>query len=239
MRRRGVREARETAMDAVAASIAHEVNQPLGAVVSNSEAALLWLKKKPPDIGEVQRALEDVVNAGHRASDVIGSVRTMFAKNLRGRVRLPLNNIVQDVLAMVDGDLRTHRISVSTELREGLPQLLVDRGQLQQVFLNLMTNAIEAMSFVADRSRRLAIKSDFVPESSGIVVTIEDTGTGIHPKDKDRIFESFYTTKGTGTGMGLTICRSIIESHGGSLEASANSPHGTIFRVTLPGAASE
>ena len=134
---------------------------------------------------------------------------------------------------MLEIDLRMHGVSVSTELREGLPTTLVDRGQLQQVFLNLVTNAIEAMT-VTDRVRSLRMTSDNNSESSGIVVTVEDTGTGIDKQSKDRIFETFFTTKATGTGMGLAICRSIIESHGGSLEVSANNPYGTIFYVALP-----
>jgi signal transduction histidine kinase len=135
---------------------------------------------------------------------------------------------------MVDIDLRTQRVSVSTELREGLPQLLADRGQLQQVFLNLIMNAIEAMRSVTDRARLLRIRSDNIQESSSVLVTIEDSGTGIERKDKDRIFEPFFTTKSTGTGIGLSVCRSIVEAHGGSLRASANNPHGTIFYVALP-----
>ena len=135
---------------------------------------------------------------------------------------------------MVDIDLRTQRVSVSIELREGLPQLLADRGQLQQVFLNLIMNAIDAMRSVTDRVRLLRIRSDNGQESSSVLVTIEDSGTGIEKNDKDRIFEPFFTTKSTGTGVGLAICRSIVEAHGGSLRASPNNPHGTIFYVALP-----
>jgi signal transduction histidine kinase len=135
---------------------------------------------------------------------------------------------------MVEVDLRMHGISVSTELREGLPQLLVDRGQLRQVFLNLIMNAIEAMRSVADRVRLLRITSRVILDSSGVQVTVEDSGTGISEHSKDRIFETFFSTKSTGTGLGLPICRSIIESHGGSIQLSSNSPHGTIFLVSLP-----
>jgi signal transduction histidine kinase len=135
---------------------------------------------------------------------------------------------------MVELDLRNHRVSVTTELRDGLPQLLADRGQLQQVFLNLIMNAIEAMGSVTDRARVLRVSSDIIQEPSGISVAVEDSGTGIKGEDKDLIFEPFFTTKSTGTGIGLSICRSIIESHGGSLRVSANKPYGTIFQVTLP-----
>jgi signal transduction histidine kinase len=135
---------------------------------------------------------------------------------------------------MVEIDFRRQGVSVSTALREGLPQLLVDRGQLQQVFLNLIMNAIEAMSPITDRVRSLRITSDINSECSNVLITIEDSGTGIDMEDKDRIFETFFSTKSTGTGMGLTICRTIIESHGGSLGASANNPCGTIFHIVLP-----
>ena len=193
-----------------------------------------WLASATPDLDEARAALSDIVNDGHRASEVIGGIRSMFKKDAHGRLLLSVNDLVREVLTMVDLDLRTQRVSVTTDLREGLPQLLADRGQLQQVFLNLIMNAIEAMRSVTDRARVLRIRSDIIQESSNVLVTVEDSGTGIEGKDKDRIFEPFFTTKSTGTGIGLTICRSIIESHGGSLRASANNPYGTIFQVTLP-----
>jgi signal transduction histidine kinase len=233
VRQRGVREARQIAMDAMAASIAHEVNQPLSAIVTNASAALRWLTNKTPDLDRARAALERVVSAGHRAGEVIGSVRAMFKSEVRGRVWLNINDLVREVLKVLEVDLRMQGVSVSTELREGLPKILVDRGQLQQVFLNLVTNAIEAMT-VTGRVRSLRITSDINSKSSGVVVTVEDSGAGIDKQNKDRIFETFFTTKATGTGMGLTICRSIIESHDGSLMVSANNPYGTIFHVVLP-----
>jgi signal transduction histidine kinase len=168
-------------------------------------------------------------------SERIGGIRTMFKKDAHGRLLLGANDLVREVLAMVDLDLRNQRVSVTTDLCNNLSQLLADRGQLHQVFVNLIMNAIEAMGSVTDRARVLRIKSDISPESSDVVITVEDTGMGIADKDKDRIFEPFFTTKSTGTGIGLSICRSIIESHGGNLRASANKPYGTIFQVTLPG----
>jgi signal transduction histidine kinase len=135
---------------------------------------------------------------------------------------------------MPDVDLLTQRVALSTELREGLPPLPADRGQLQQVFLNLFMNAVEAMRSVTDRERRLRVSSDVIQESFGVLVIIEDCGIGIDEKDRDRIFEPFFTTKSTGTGIGLTICRSIIESHNGTLRVSANKPYGTVFHVALP-----
>jgi signal transduction histidine kinase len=231
---RGAREARHIAMDAMAASIAHEINQPLAAMVTNAHAALRWLGNRTPDLDEVRMALEGVVSAGDRASGVIGSVRAMFKKDVHGRAIVSANELVREVLTSVVVDLRSHQISVSTDLRDELPQLLADRGQLQQVFLNLIMNAIEAMRAVTGRARLLRIKSEVIHGSSSVLLTVEDSGTGLQAKDEERIFEPFFTTKSTGTGIGLTICRSIIESHGGSLRASANSPHGTIFHVTLP-----
>jgi C4-dicarboxylate-specific signal transduction histidine kinase len=223
-----------TTMGQMAASIAHEITQPLAAIVANSSAGLRWLGREPPHVDEARAALNDIVADGHRASDVIASIRTMFKKDSHERTLVDLNELIRDVLAIVDADLRTQRVSVSTELRDGLPQVLADRVQIQQVFLNLILNAAEAMASVTDRTRLLQIKSD-IHDTSGTLVTVEDSGTGISVKDRDRIFDSFFTTKSTGMGMGLSICRSIIESHDGRLWASANNPYGTIFHVALPG----
>jgi signal transduction histidine kinase len=234
MRRRAAREARQIAMDAMAASIAHEVNQPLAAMVTNANAALRWLTNAAPDLDEARASLGHIVNARHRAGEVIGGIRSMFKKDARGRILLGTNDLVREILTMVDLELRNQRVLVATNLRDGLPQVFADRGQLQQVFLNLIMNAIDAMGSVTDRARVLRVNSDLVQESSDVVVTVEDTGTGIASEDKDRIFDSFFTTKSAGTGIGLSICRSIIESHGGSLQASANKPYGAIFQVTLP-----
>jgi signal transduction histidine kinase len=234
MRQRGEREARQTAMDAMAASIAHEVNQPLGAIALNSQTALFLLAKTPPDIEEARAALESIVSDSVRGSEVIASLRAMFKKDVHGRVWFSVNDLVREVLTTVEVELRTQRVSVATDLHDGIPRLLADRGQLQQVFLNLIMNAIEAMRSITDRARRLRIRSDIIQGSSGVLVTVEDSGIGIDGKDKARIFEPFFTTKSSGTGIGLTICRSIIESHGGTLRASSNKPHGTIFHVALP-----
>ena len=171
-------ESRQMAMDAMAASIAHEVKQPLAAMVTNADAALRWLTNKTPDLDEARAALKGIVDAGHRAAEVIGGVRVMFKKDLHGRALFSVNDVVREVLTMVDIDLRTQRVSVSIELREGVPQLLADRGQLQQVFLNLIMNAIEAMRPVTDRARLLRIKSDNIRQPSSVLVTIEDFWDG-------------------------------------------------------------
>jgi signal transduction histidine kinase len=233
MKKRGEREARQIAMDAMAASIAHEVNQPLSAIALNSQAALLFLAKAPPNLDEARAALAGIASDSARASAVIASLRAMFKKDVHGRAWIDVNDLLRDVLTMVDVELRTQRVSVSTDLQDGIPQLLADRGQLQQVFSNLILNAIEAMRSVTDRARLLRVTTD-IQESSGVLIAIEDSGAGIDGKDKDRIFEPFFTTKPSGTGIGLTICRSIIESHAGTLRAAANKPFGTVFHVALP-----
>ena len=153
-------------MDAMAASIAHEINQPLAAMVANGNAGLRWLERATPDVDEARAAFTRIVNDGRRASEVIAGIRAMFKKDIHGRARLSVNDLVREVLAMIDLDLRSQRVSVSLELREGLPQLLADRGQLQQVFLNLMVNALDAMRPVTGRARVLRIRSDIIPASS-------------------------------------------------------------------------
>jgi signal transduction histidine kinase len=234
VRQRADRQARQIAMEAMAASIAHEINQPVAAMVINANAGLRWLTNATPDLDEARASLKHIVDDGHRAGEVIGGVRSMFKKGAHGRLLLDTNDLVREVLAMVELDLRSHGVSVTTDLGNGIPQLLADRGQLQQVFLNLIMNAIEAMNSVTNRARLLRVSSNIIEEPSGVAVTIEDSGPGIAGEDKDRIFEPFFTTKSTGTGIGLSICRTIIESHGGDLEVSANKPHGTTFQVTLP-----
>jgi signal transduction histidine kinase len=199
MRQRGERNAQQIAMDAMAASIAHEVNQPLSAIALGSQTALRFLEMTPPNIDEARVSPEAIVNDSVRGSEVIASLRAMFKKGAHGRAWLDVNDLLREVLTMVDVDLRAQRVTTSTELRESLPRLRADRGQLQQVFLNLTMNAIEAMHPVSDRVRLLRVRSDIVQDSSGVLVTIEDSGTGIDKKDKDRIFEPFFTTKSTGS----------------------------------------
>jgi signal transduction histidine kinase len=234
IRQRGNREARQIAMDAMAAAIAHELNQPLAAVSINANTGLRWLASDAPDLDEVKSALNGVVRAGQRAIEVIASVRAMFRPEIRGRTKISINDLIREVITMVDVDLRAQRVAVSTELPDGLSQLLADRGQLQQVLLNLITNAIQAMRPVNDRPRVLSVRSRPLSDSPGVQVAVEDSGVGIEAKDKDRIFEPFFTTKATGTGIGLAICRSIVESHGGALRVSSKPSGGTIFQIDLP-----
>ena len=234
MRQRNERQARQIAMDAMAASIAHEIRQPLASIVLNGETALHCLTGKTSKLDEARDALRQLVDDSLRASAVISGIRSMFQKGARGQTLLDVNELVRETLKMVDLDLRTYGISVKTDLHNGGLQLSGDRGQLQQVFLNLISNAIEAMNSVTDRARNLQVRTNIVQESSDVVVTVEDSGTGLRGEDKGRIFEPFFTTKSTGTGVGLTICRVIIESHDGSLVVLPNKPYGAIFEVTLP-----
>jgi signal transduction histidine kinase len=232
VRQRGAREAREAAMNTMAASIAHEIRQPIGAMVTNASASSRWLRNNPPNLHEALLALDRIVSSGHRAGDVITSLRTMFKKDSHRRLSFDISELVQEVLTSLELDLRTQQVSVTTQLSVDVPPLVGDRGQLQQVFLNLMVNAIEAMG--TSRARMLRVSSDTIQHSSGVMVSIADSGPGIKAEDKDSIFEPFFTTKIGGTGIGLAICRSIVEAHGGTLAVFANKPNGTIFRVTLP-----
>lgn len=234
VQRRGARQARQIAMDAMAASLGHEIRQPLTAVLVNAEAGGRQLERAEPDLEEVHAAFSDIVTEGRRIREIIGSVRTMFKKSTHDRQVLDVNRVVRDVLATVDVELRQQRVIVKTELDSDLPPVLADSGQLHQVFLNLITNALEAMAGITDRPSVLRVTSGVVAGSSDIAVTVEDTGVGIEDKDIGRIMEPFFSTKFTGAGVGLTVCQVIIAAHGGSLFVCANEPHGTIFRVTLP-----
>jgi signal transduction histidine kinase len=234
MRQGYEREAWQTAMDAMAASIVHEMKQPLGAIVANGGVGLLWLARSPPDLDELSATLKSIVSDGLRVSEMITSMRSMFKKDVSGRTLLDINVLVTDVLKMIELDLRIRGVSVATELREGLPRLFADRGQIRQVLLNLIMNGMEAMDSITDRARQLRITSDVVEESAGVMITIEDFGLGIDPKDTERIFEPFYTTKSQGMGIGLSICRSIVEAHGGRLVAESDRLHGLLLRISLP-----
>jgi C4-dicarboxylate-specific signal transduction histidine kinase len=234
LRRRSSREGRQIAMDAMAASVAHEVNQPIAAMTFNSEAALLLLEQKPPNLDEARAALEAIVADGARAGAVVAGLRAMFKRDTHQRVRIDVNELLQDVLKIVDTEIRSQQLLVSTELAGSIGRVFADRAQLQQVFLNLFVNAIEAMRGITDRARVLQIKSDVIQGKSGILVTVGDSGPGIDSKDKTRILEPFFSTKATGTGIGLAICKSIIEAHGGHIRVSDNHPRGAIFHVALP-----
>ena len=215
------------------ASIAHEVNQPLGAMVTDANAALRWLTNKTPDLDEALLALRRIVKGGHRASDVIKSARGMFKKQDQDKEPIDLNALIQDVLGLMRVELQTQEILVETELSSSLPLVLGNKGQLQQVMLNLIKNASDAMDTNSDRARVLAVKS-IAPDPDDVRLSVEDSGTGVDPKDVDRIFDPLFTTKSQGMGMGLSICRSIIEAHSGRMWVSSGASHGAIFNIQLP-----
>jgi C4-dicarboxylate-specific signal transduction histidine kinase len=217
----------------MAASIAHELNQPLAAIVTNGNAGLRWLAKATPDFDEVRAALQRIVSDGHRASQLIGTIRSMFKKDGQKKAPVDVNQLIQEVLGLMQGELQNQQVSLQTELEAQPIQVSGDRVQLQQVILNLITNAIDAMGSVTEHPRVLRVRSE-TDESDAVVITVEDSGAGIDPKGTDRIFDMFYTTKSHGMGIGLAICRSIIEAHGGRISASSGNPHGSVFQVVLP-----
>lgn len=219
------------------ASIAHEVSQPLTAMLANANAGLRWLTNKTPNLDEAHAALKRVVGDGLRAAEVIGSVRMMFKKDSQEKAPVDLNNLIRDVLDLLRGDLQTQGIVVQAGLSTQLPLVRGDSGQLQQVIFNLVRNAADAMDSVSGRARILRVKSA-IHDPDGVLVSVEDSGTGIDPKDIDRIFDSFFTTKSQGMGMGLSICRSTVEAHGGRIWASSGIHHGSILKVQLPAAPS-
>ncbi len=227
------RVARLTTMGELAASIAHEINQPLAAVVANGNAAIRWLDRATPDIDEAKVALKGIVKEGNRASEVIGRIRAMLRHRKPEHVSLDINDTIREVLALAMSALKSRDIAVQTELPAELPPALGDRVQLQQVIMNLVMNGADAMGSVADRPRILRIGSQ-VAESGGVLITVKDSGTGIDEKIQHRIFDPLFTTKSTGMGMGLSICRSIVEAHGGRLWASPGTPCGTDFQFTIP-----
>jgi PAS domain S-box-containing protein len=228
---------RQTTVGAMTASIVHEVNQPLAAIVANANAGLRWLARAEPDVDEVRSLLKRIVSDGHRASGVIVSIRSMFGKDRCEMSPVCVNDLIGEVLALVHGELESHQISLQHEIFDGLPRVMAERVQLQQVLLNLIMNAVEAMISITDRERVLAVQSR-VCEPDHVLITVEDSGTGIDPSEMDRIFDAFFTTKTQGMGMGLSICRSIIEAHGGLLWASARSPWGSMFCMKLQSIAS-
>ena len=227
------RVARTTTMGEMAASIAHEINQPLAAIVNNASASLRWLGQEPPNVKRARSVLERVVGDAARASEVISSIRGMLAKGSQERVQLDVNDLIREVLTFVRADLRHHRVAVRAELAEGLPRISGVRIQLQQVLLNLIANAVESMASVEHRARVLTVRSQKIGDNDTLI-TVEDTGTGIDQSDLERVFEPFFSTKPEGMGMGLSICRSIVEAHGGRIAASPAQDGGSVFQVILP-----
>ena len=227
------RAAKISTMGEMAASIAHEINQPLAAIVNNANASLRWLSQDPPNVTRARSVLERVVGDGARASEVISSIRSMLEKSGQDWTPLDVNDLIREVMAFVRADLRSHGIAVQTELAEVLPLVSAVRIQLQQVLLNLIANAAESMVAVEDRARVLTVRSQKT-DGCDILIAVEDSGTGLSQTDNERIFEAFFSTKREGMGMGLSICRSIVEAHGGRITASPAGPCGSVFIVSLP-----
>jgi PAS domain S-box-containing protein len=225
--------ARRTMVTAMTASIAHEINQPLAAMAANGSAGLRWLARTEPDLDEVRKALERIVENGNRAGDIIANIRGLFRKDDQNREPLNVNDLVHDVFALTKGELERRRIVLRSELGKDVPKILGERVPLQQVLLNLIVNAAEAMSSPMDCKPLVSVRTE-IHDLRDVLISVTDCGTGIDPKDMDRIFEAFFTTKPEGMGMGLSICRSIVEAHGGRLWAAPSVPHGSVFHVQLP-----
>ena len=221
---------RVTAMGQLAASISHEVMQPITAGINNTEAALHWLDAE--NLAEVREALGHAVREGNRAIDVIGRIRALIKKAPPRKDALDINEAIREVVGLTRGEAVKNNISVQTQLAEGLPRIQGDKVQLQQVILNLIINAVEAMSSVPEDSRKLLISAR--KDVGGVVVVVQDSGPGLSPESLDRLFDAFYTTKASGMGMGLSICRSIVEAHGGQIWASRDVGPGATFQLTLP-----
>jgi PAS domain S-box-containing protein len=224
---------RLTTMGEMTASIAHEINQPLGAIVASGSAGLRWLASATPDLEEARASFRRIVNDGNRASQVITGIREMLKKGNDTKEALDINELVREVLGFAHGEIESERIVVRTELKENLSPVLVDRVQLQQVVLNLVKNGIDAMATLNGRARILKLRSE-QNGLAGVTLTVEDAGTGIDKSIVGHIFDAFFTTKTHGMGMGLSICRSIVVAHGGQLLVSSGDPYGSVFRLNLP-----
>ena len=215
------------------ASIAHEVNQPLAAIVTNSNACLRWLGGTTPNFPEAGQGVERIIKDGYRASDVISRVRTLVKKAPPRKELVDLNEVIVEVSALAQSEARENNVLLKHALAGDLSPVLGDRVQLQQVILNLIINGLESMAKVNEGERELSVSSG-TNESGDLIVAVRDSGAGLDPVDFERVFDAFFTTKPEGMGMGLAICRTIIESHGGRLWATANSPYGAVFQFTLP-----
>ena len=223
---------RVTTMGELTASLAHEVNQPIAAAVTDANTCLRWLTRDQPDLEEAREAASRVVKDATRAAEIISRIRLLFKKGTPQRELVDVNEVIREMIVLLRSEATRYSISVRTELAADLPQVMGDRVQLQQVLMNLMINGIDAMKEV-DGTRELAIKSQRA-EDEQLMVSVSDTGVGLPPQQADQIFNAFFTTKPHGTGMGLRISRSIVESHGGRLWAADNSPRGASFHLTLP-----
>jgi C4-dicarboxylate-specific signal transduction histidine kinase len=218
-------------MGQLSASIAHEVNQPIAAVLMNAGTAARWLARQPPNLEEVGKAIDHIIKDGKRAADVASRIRNFSQKPPAQNGVVEINEAILEIMGLTRVATSEHSVLVKMQLSDGLPPIGGDRVQLQQVILNLIMNAIEAMSEVTEGSRELLITSEAGPGS--VLVAVSDSGPGL-PANPEHLFEAFYTTKSSGLGMGLAICRSIVQNHGGRLRATPNEPHGAVFCMLLP-----
>jgi C4-dicarboxylate-specific signal transduction histidine kinase len=223
---------RVTTMGELAASLAHEVNQPIAAAVTDANTCLRWLTREEPDLGEAREAASRMVRDASRATEIIGRIRSLFKKGVSQREPVDVNEIIRGMIELLRSEAARYSIAMRTDLSENLPPIMGDRVQLQQVLMNLMINSIEAMKDMSG-PRELSIKTQS-PEAAQLLVSVSDTGVGLPPQQADQIFNPFFTTKGDGTGLGLRISRSIVESHGGRLWAADNIPRGASFHLSLP-----
>jgi C4-dicarboxylate-specific signal transduction histidine kinase len=224
---------RVATMGQLSASIAHEVNQPIAALLTNAETAVRWLARQPPNLEKAKPLIDRIIGDGKRVADIVSRIRDFSKKAPARKEDLEINEAILEIMGLARVAMSEHSVSVKTQLSEGLPLISGDRVQLQQVILNLIMNAIEAMSDVREGSRDLLISTSEV-ESGGVLVAVTDSGPGLPQANPERIFEAFHTTKASGLGMGLSICLSIVEAHGGRLWATPNEPQGAVFCMMLP-----
>ncbi|RKE35049.1 PAS domain S-box-containing protein [Paraburkholderia sp. BL23I1N1] len=224
---------RVTTLGELSASIAHEISQPLAAIVTNGEACLRWLGHPSPELAEVQSCVTRMIGEGRRASEIVHHIRALAKKDSLQKTRLDLNDVINDVVCLTQREVLSHKVSLCLRLASGLPPLLGDRVQLQQVIINLMMNGIQSMDDIQGRPRELLIESR-MDEGGNLVVAVQDSGSGIDPENADRLFDAFFTTKPNGLGMGLSICQSIVESHGGRMRVSSKPGHGATFQLGMP-----
>ena len=227
------REVRSLGLDAMTGTIVHEINQPLGAISLNGNAARRWLAKTPPNLAEAQAALDEIIRDSHRVSEITTNIRGLFKHGTTARSLCDVNEIIRSALAIESSELQSHRVSIEFRLDYDLSQVLADRIQLHQVMINLITNAVEAMRSVTDRARVLRVTSE-TRLSGGVLITVENTGTGIDSDSVNKLFQPLFTTKPQGMGMGLWICRAIVEAHNGQLTTLPPSNRGSVFQIALP-----
>jgi C4-dicarboxylate-specific signal transduction histidine kinase len=219
-------------LEAMAASFSHEMKQPLAAIATNGGAALRWLGHTPPNVGEARSALNGIVDTSHRASQILDNLRVLFGKSGQDKEPIDVNEVAREALRILQSDLRDHQIATSTELAREMPLVMGHKGQLREVIINLINNAIEAMDSIEDGHRMLTLKT--AQHDDKIIASVEDSGPGIDPKRSEAIFDAFVTTKPNGTGLGLAICRMIMDDHGGQLFALPTISRGAVFQVVLP-----